>query len=77
VQWPLEMLTLVLALAQFSWMTLIAVAVKVISLTAHIAPVSAVLMATQKMLEFDVKVCLGCPIGSMHTQFEDVCIIVY
>lgn len=62
------MLTLVLELDQYYWMMLIAVAAKVTSLTAHVAPVSAVPMATQKMLELDVKVCLGCPIGSMPAQ---------
>ena len=43
------MLTLVLVLVQSTWMMLDVVVVRVTSLTAHIAPLSAV--ATQRMLE--------------------------
>ena len=51
MQSPLEMLILVLVLAQSTWTTLTAMAMKVASLTAHEAPMSAVTMAMQRMQE--------------------------
>ena len=51
MQWPSVVLILVLALAQFTWTMLLAVAVKVISLTVHMIPMSTALMVTHKMLE--------------------------
>ena len=48
---PLVVLTLVLVLVQSTWTMLTVLAVKVTSLTAHTAPLSAATMATQKMLE--------------------------
>ena len=53
------MLILVLALAQSFWMMLAALAVRLGSLTVPEALMSTVDMATQKMLEYDVKVCFG------------------
>ena len=53
MQWPLPMLTLVLVLVQFIWMKLDALAVRVISLTAHGALLSAV---GEEELECDAKV---------------------
>ena len=47
---------LVLALAQSTWIMLAALAVRLTSLTALEALLSAVHMATQKMLEYGVKV---------------------
>ena len=44
VQWPLVVPNLVLALGQSTWMVLVALAVKLTSLTALIAPVLAVPM---------------------------------
>ena len=44
-------LTLVLVLVQSSWITLAAVAVRGISLTALTAQLSTVTVATQRMLE--------------------------
>ena len=57
MQWRLVMPILVLALGQFTWMVLAALAVRTISLTALGALLSAVLVVTQKMQEYDVKVC--------------------
>ena len=53
------MLILVLALAQSFWMMLAALAARLGSLTVPEALMSTVDMATQKMLEYDVKVCFG------------------
>ena len=58
MQSPLAMLTLVLELAQYTWTGLVAVAVRVDSLTAQAAPLSSAPMAIQMMLEWDVKVDL-------------------
>ena len=52
------MLILVLVLALSTWTTLTAMAVRVASLTAHGAPISAVTMAMQRMQEWDAKVKL-------------------
>ena len=57
VQWLSVMLILVLALAQSIWMMLAALAVRLDSLTVPEALMSTVDMDTQKMLEYDVKVC--------------------
>ena len=57
-QWPSAMLILALVLAQSTWTTLTAVAMKVISLTVHRVLMSAVTMAMQRMLEWDAKVQL-------------------
>ena len=46
VQWLLPLLSLVLVLIQFIWMRLDAVVVKVTSLTAHEASLSAVMRPT-------------------------------
>ena len=51
MQLPSVVLTLVLALVQSIWTMLTVLAVKVTSLIAHIAPLSGVQVATQKMLE--------------------------
>ena len=51
IQWPLEMLTLVLEQVQFTWMMLTAMAVRIILSTAYVAPLLTVQWATQKMLE--------------------------
>ena len=56
MQWLLLMPTLVLALAPSSWMRLAAVAMKANLLTALEALRSDALEATQRMLEYDVKV---------------------
>ena len=56
MQWASVVLISVLALAQFTWTMLLAVVVKVISLTVHVVPMSTALMVTHKMLEWDVKV---------------------
>ena len=50
-QWPSAMLILALVLAQSTWTTLTAVAMKVISLTVHRVLMSAVTMAMQRMQE--------------------------
>jgi len=50
MQWPSVMLTLVLALAQFSWTLLVAKAVKTILLIVHIA-LLVVVGVTPTMLE--------------------------
>jgi len=56
MQWPSVMLILVLALVQSIWMMLAALAVRLDSLTVPEALMSTADMATQKMLEYDVKV---------------------
>ena len=61
MQLPSVMLILVLVLVQFTWITLLAEEVKVNSLTVHGVLWSIVTMATQRMLEWDVKVNLLIP----------------
>ena len=56
MQWLSLMPDLVLALAQSTWMMLGALAVKLDSLIVPEALTSTVTMATQRMLEYDVKV---------------------
>ena len=51
IQWPLAMLTLVLVQAQFTWIVLTAMAMRVIFSTVCIALLLTVHLATQKMLE--------------------------
>ena len=51
MQWPSAMLTLVLVLAQSTSIVLIAMAVKVTLLNAHVAPWSVVPETTMMMLE--------------------------
>ena len=51
VQWPSAVLILVLVLVQFTWMMLTVLAVKVISLSVHVAPMSHVPVVTHRMLE--------------------------
>ena len=51
MQWLSVMLILVLALVQSTWMVLVALAVRLDSLTAPEALLSTVDMATQRMLE--------------------------
>ena len=55
MQLPSPMLTLVLVLAQFIWILLTALAVRVTSLTVSVAS-SSVVLVILKMLESDVKV---------------------
>ena len=59
MQLHLAMLVLVLAVVQSTWTMLAALAVRLDSLTVPEALLSTVTEATQKMLEFDVKVCFG------------------
>ena len=56
MQWLLVMPILVLALGQSTWMMLAALAVRPTLLTALGALLSVVLVVTQKMQEYDVKV---------------------
>ena len=56
MQLHLVMPILVLALGQSSWMKLAVVAMKPVSLTALRVLLSTVLVATYRMLEYDVKV---------------------
>ena len=51
MQLPSEMLILVVVLVQSTWTMLAALEVRVTSLTAHAAPLSAATEATQRMLE--------------------------
>jgi len=51
VQFHSAVLILVLVLVQSTWTVLLAVAVRVTSLTVHTAPLSLALTATHKMLE--------------------------
>ena len=55
-QWPLVMHILDVELVESTWMVLAALAMKPTSLTVLVALLSAVLVATQRMLEYDVKV---------------------
>ena len=56
VQWLLTMLTLVLALAQSTWVMLAVLVVRPTWLTAPIVLPLTVLVVTQKVQEYDVKV---------------------
>ena len=56
IQWPLIVLTLVVALAQSIWIMLAVQEVKAAWLTVHVAHLSPVPMGTQKMLEWGAKV---------------------
>ena len=56
MQWPLVMPILVLALVQSTWTMLGVLAVRPTSSIAPVALLLAVTMATQRMLEYDVKV---------------------
>ena len=56
------MLTLVLAVVRSTLMALIAEAVKVDSLTAHIVPLLTAPVTILRMLESDVKVCGSFPL---------------
>ena len=58
MQSPLPMLTLALVLVQSTWLVFTAMVVKAIFWTVPVAPVLAVPLATVKMLECGVKVCL-------------------
>ena len=59
--WPLAMLTLVLVLVLSTWNMLAVMAVRGTSLIVHGVLLSAVTaMAIEKMLEWDVKVCMVC-----------------
>ena len=75
MQWPSLILTLVLvlALAQCTWMKYNALAVKLISLIALEALLSAALLSTH-MQEYDVKVCkkkLYCSEMMMFTGLKE------
>ena len=63
ILWHWAVLTLVLVLVQFIWTMLPAVVMKATSLTVKAACLSAVTLATQRTLEWGVKVDLHTPVG--------------